>query len=138
MLSKKFKKVVKEGLINQVCEIGGDKPNVDFSTAGGKTWWNNLAVADGWKIQQNKLTKHCRLLNPQNTRKAWGSRSSIESAVNTVYNRISKKDNQQSTSSSNNKEEVLSTLERLGELRDKEIITETEFQEKKKKLLAQL
>lgn len=144
MLSKKFREIAEAGLINQVCEIGGDKPNVDAPTAGGKTWWNNLAVAKGWKIQQNKLTKHCRLLNPQNRRKAWGSKSSLVSAVNTVHARIQKdKEEKKAVEKTAKKvdmdrEEILSALERLGELRDKEVLTESEFQEKKKELLAKL
>lgn len=48
-------------------------PNVDFPTAGGKTFWDTLAERDGWKIQQNKITCHIRILNSHNTRKAWGT-----------------------------------------------------------------
>ena len=48
-------------------------PNVDFPTAGGKVFWDTLAERDGWRIQQNKLTCHIRILNSHDVRKAWGT-----------------------------------------------------------------
>lgn len=47
--------------------------NIEMGTAGGKLWWNNIAEFGGWKFQQNKITKHVRLLDQLNHRKSWGS-----------------------------------------------------------------
>lgn len=52
-------------------------PNVDFPTAGGKVFWDTLAERDGWRIQQNKLTCHIRILNSHDVRKAWGTPKQI-------------------------------------------------------------
>lgn len=52
-------------------------PNVDFPTAGGKALWDTLAERDGWKIQQNKITCHIRILNSHDVRKAWGTPKQI-------------------------------------------------------------
>ena len=49
------------------------KMNAQMSTAGGKVWWNNLAMFAGWKFQQNKITHHVRLLDAMDNRRAWGS-----------------------------------------------------------------
>lgn len=46
--------------------------NIKFPTMGGEVFWDNLAECDGWKIQQNKLTEHIRILDAGNNRVAWG------------------------------------------------------------------
>ena len=39
-------------------------------TMGGKIWWNTIADEEGYKIQQNMISKHYRLLNRQDQRLA--------------------------------------------------------------------
>lgn len=46
--------------------------NVPFPTLGGKTFWDVLNRNRGYTLQQNKATKHCRILNSKNIRVAWG------------------------------------------------------------------
>lgn len=53
-------------------------PNVNFPTMGGEIWWNNLASYKGWRIQQNTMTHHCRILDPDNVRRAWGGLDAME------------------------------------------------------------
>lgn len=55
-------------------------PNVEFPTMGGVFFWDNLAENDGWRIQRNKLTKHCRVLDPADTRIAWGTETGMKEA----------------------------------------------------------
>ncbi|MDR1885779.1 MAG: hypothetical protein LBQ56_05840 [Synergistaceae bacterium] len=55
-----------------------DMPNINFPTMGGHVFWNNLAEYGGWRIQQNTLTKHCRILDPDDVRRAWGTISAME------------------------------------------------------------
>lgn len=52
-------------------------PNVKTSTMGGELWWNDLAKCDGWRVQRNSLTGHCRILDDQNIRHAWGSEKDV-------------------------------------------------------------
>lgn len=53
-------------------------PNVNFPTLGGHVMWNNIAVYNGWKIQQNTLTHHCRIIDANNIRRAWGGMDAME------------------------------------------------------------
>ncbi len=53
-------------------------PNVNFLTLGGHVMWNNIAVYKGWKIQQNTLTHHCRIIDSNNIRRAWGGMDAME------------------------------------------------------------
>ena len=50
----------------------GTLPNIPFPTLGGKVFWNDIYVKDGWKLQKNMFTGHCRVLDPSNVRMAWG------------------------------------------------------------------
>lgn len=52
--------------------------NLPLPTMGGEVWWHSVEV-DGWKIQQHKLTKHCRILDPDGIRRAYGSEEQIAS-----------------------------------------------------------
>jgi pimeloyl-ACP methyl ester carboxylesterase len=52
---------------------GGGLPNLPVATLGGKHYWADLLIRDGWRIQRNINTGHCRLLDPADIRRAWGS-----------------------------------------------------------------
>ncbi|WP_379137918.1 hypothetical protein [Paenibacillus sp. sgz500958] len=68
-------------LVGKLCDLLGTMPNVDFPTMGGHFFWETLAESGGWKLQKNKLTDHCRLLDPSNNRKAWGSEKAMINAL---------------------------------------------------------
>lgn len=61
---------------------GGDLPvklpNIPFPTMGGEIWWNDLDENNGWRLQQNTLLGHCRILDPDNWRRDSGSRAAME------------------------------------------------------------
>lgn len=48
--------------------------NIATPTLGGKQFWTDLVHFHDWRIQQNTYTSHCRLLDGNNYRRAWGSR----------------------------------------------------------------
>jgi pimeloyl-ACP methyl ester carboxylesterase len=52
-----------------------DKANWNLSarTMGGKQFWTDELIHDGWRIQRNVLSRHYRLLDPTDARRAWGS-----------------------------------------------------------------
>ena len=54
--------------------VNGGKINIKFPTIGGKLFWTDVKIVKGWRVQQNLVTGHYRLLNPCNVRHAWGSR----------------------------------------------------------------
>jgi pimeloyl-ACP methyl ester carboxylesterase len=47
--------------------------NVPLPTWGGKQLWADELHFHGWRIQRNVLTGHCRLLNANDQRHAWGT-----------------------------------------------------------------
>jgi pimeloyl-ACP methyl ester carboxylesterase len=47
--------------------------NWKLPTMGGTQFWSDLRHSGGWRIQQHCTTKHCRVLDPANTRHAWGT-----------------------------------------------------------------
>lgn len=47
-------------------------------------FWITIAEDFGWRLQQNKLTGHCRILDPQNIRKAWGSKKAMNKALKSL------------------------------------------------------
>jgi len=67
--------------IGLLCDLIGNMPNIDMKTKGGHVFWDNMAVSNGWKIQKNKLTNHCRILDPQDIRRAWGSETVMMNAL---------------------------------------------------------
>lgn len=47
-------------------------PNLALPTLGGKQLWTDRYLHAGWRIQENVLTGHSRLLDPDNVRRCWG------------------------------------------------------------------
>ncbi|MDY0170927.1 MAG: lipase [Thermoguttaceae bacterium] len=47
--------------------------NVAMPTCGGKQFWTDRLVHHDWRIQQNVYTGHCRLLDGNDVRRAWGT-----------------------------------------------------------------
>jgi hypothetical protein len=47
--------------------------NLPLPTLGGDQFWSDEFVYQGWRIQQNVLTQHYRLLDPLDIRRAWGT-----------------------------------------------------------------
>lgn len=47
--------------------------NLPFPTLGGKQIWADVFIRCNWRIQRNVYSGHCRLLDRNNIRRAWGS-----------------------------------------------------------------
>lgn len=52
---------------------GTGNPNLTMPTLGGKQVWGDVMVLCGWRIQENSRDGRCRLLDPEDKRRAWGS-----------------------------------------------------------------
>ncbi len=58
----------------QETPAAGEAPvNIDMPTLGGGVFWSDELVFRDWRIQRNVYTGHCRLLDPQDVRRAWGN-----------------------------------------------------------------
>ena len=52
----------------------GDTPlNIPLPTLGGTQFWSDVELRAGWRVQENLLTGHFRLLDPSDVRRAWGT-----------------------------------------------------------------
>jgi hypothetical protein len=76
-ITRIFISLVERGMIENVLSSHA-MPNIPFPTMGGKVFWDNLASPNGWKLQRNAFTGHCRILNPSNIRRAYGSEKDME------------------------------------------------------------
>ncbi len=43
-------------------------PRAPRPTMGGRVWWRTVRDQDGWRIQQNLVSQHYRILNPEDGR----------------------------------------------------------------------
>jgi hypothetical protein len=68
--------------IGRLCNMIGNIPNIDFPTMGGTVFWDTLASLNGRKLQKKMFTNHCRIIDPGNVRRAWGSESAMLDALN--------------------------------------------------------
>lgn len=50
----------------------GTWPNIALPTLGGRQFWADRYIDGGWRIQENVLTGHARLLDPRDVRRCWG------------------------------------------------------------------
>lgn len=58
--------------------------NLPLKTAGGTQFWTDHVWREGYRVQQNSITGHWRLLDPSDTRRAWGSREQCEKALDAI------------------------------------------------------
>lgn len=61
-------------------------PNINFPTMGGIFFWNDLANVNGWRMQQNTITQHVRILDPEDVRRAWGGIDAMERLIYRLAN----------------------------------------------------
>lgn len=74
--------------LNEILDAEVSLPNLPLPTMGGQVVWDTLAEANGWRLQQNELTKHCRILDPNDVRRAWGTRNGMMKALETLGNSV--------------------------------------------------
>lgn len=113
--------------VGRLCELLGSMPNIDFPTNGGPVFWNDLASYQGWRLQKNWITGHCRVLDSQNIRRAWGSEREMMKALNKL------KPVEQERPIRNGS--VIDELKKLGELLQDGLISREEFEMLKKEIV---
>ena len=57
--------------------IPQDAPNLKMKVTDGKFFWAPLETHAGWELQENRITHHCRILDPEDCRAAWGKKERL-------------------------------------------------------------
>ncbi len=50
-----------------------DRLNIEMPTMGGEFFWKDIEESNGYRLQQNTITGHARILGACNDRVAWGT-----------------------------------------------------------------
>ena len=58
--------------------------NVPTKTLGGQQFWGDVVHFHGWRIQQNALTEHFRLIDGDDVRHAWGTREQCQAKLDEI------------------------------------------------------
>ena len=77
-------------IVNEILNKVIFLPNVPFQVAVDMPYWDTINECNGWRLQQNEFTRHCRLVDPNNIRRAWGTKNAMIKALSDINNRISK------------------------------------------------
>lgn len=56
-------------------------PNFPWKPVDGGIFWTTLAEYNGWKLQQNMISKSARILDNKGWRIAWGTINGMEKAL---------------------------------------------------------
>jgi pimeloyl-ACP methyl ester carboxylesterase len=59
--------------------------NLEWKTGGGMQFWTDHIHREGYRLQQNAITGHWRLLDADNIRLSWGKRSTCEAVLQRKY-----------------------------------------------------
>lgn len=65
-----------------------DRINFEWKVMDAGVWWDVLDEKEGWKLERNIVTGHCRILNPEKVRVAWGSQERMEKAFAKVKGQL--------------------------------------------------
>ena len=63
-------------------------PGVEGHVMDSEIWWTVLDSSGGWKLEKNKVTGHCRIIDPDKLRKAWGRESEMRTAFEKVKSQL--------------------------------------------------
>ena len=87
---------VMDGELPQDAEVlvPQEKLNWKLKVVDAGLWWTVLATEKGWKLERHKVTGHCRILNAERRRVAWGRedemRAAFQKAVRNVKDVVEK------------------------------------------------
>ncbi len=109
-------------------------PNIPMPIMGSEIFWDNIAEYNGWRLQQNMITQHARILDNNNVRVAWGSLKAMQKAMGKMILESRKRDVNYQTESQN-RLSAMDELKKLKELYDIGALTQNEFEEKKAVLM---
>ena len=112
-------------------------PNIPTKTMGGEVFWNTIAEYNGWRLQQNMVTHHARILDADNVRIAWGTINGMKRAMERMASGLHT-DEENAEEASKDRQNAMAELKSLKELLDIGAISEEEFHDKKAKILSRI
>ena len=59
-------------------------PTVEGHVMDSMIWWDVLDSCRGWKLEKNKMTGHCRIIDSHKMRTAWGREAEMRAAFEKV------------------------------------------------------
>lgn len=66
-------------------------PNIPLKILDTDTrLWDTLSEYKGWRLQQNEFTRHCRIVDPEGWRRAWGTKNGMKKALKELGDSIQK------------------------------------------------
>lgn len=84
---KGFEKLVLEpNLLLPLSKRLGSRTDFPLAVPGCRVLWNTLCNYQGWKLQKNYYYDHCRILDENHVRRAWGTESDMISILETFAN----------------------------------------------------
>ena len=76
-------------LINRILDSEISVSNIPLKISNwDRKLWDTLEECKGWRLQQNEFTKHCRLVDPDDIRRAWGTKNGMYKALKSLKNSI--------------------------------------------------
>lgn len=81
-----YLKAILDGEVTQAERVLVPQDNINWSlkVIDGEVWWDVLESRNGWKLERHKLTKHCRVLDSEKRRVAWGEERKMREAFDKV------------------------------------------------------
>lgn len=99
-------------------------PNIPLPAFPEFFVWDTVCEFNGWKLQQNMITRHARIVDNKDVRIAWGTINGMMKVINRMAESLQKSE-----------DATMEKLKKLKGLLDCGILTQSEYEEKKGELL---
>ena len=76
MLKEKLIRVALENIAKNPEKL--KMPNIPLPVMDAGVFWNTIGEGGGYKLEQNMITQHCRILDRSGIRRGWGSEAAME------------------------------------------------------------
>ena len=103
-------------------------PNIPAKAKEESKVWHTLTEYNGFKLQQNVVTQHARILDSNNIRIKWGTMEGMDKAFDRMIERM-EKNRKSGSEETGGHETLVAKLKELKDLNEQGIITDAEYEE---------
>ena len=103
-------------------------PNIPAKAKEESKVWHTLTEYNGFKLQQNVVTQHARILDSNNIRIKWGTMEGMDKAFDRMIERM-EKNRKAVTEVAEGHETMIAKLKEIKDLNEQGIITDEEYEE---------